>query len=297
MFSQAFWIAGLGVVTSVLADGSTAASMPHTGTVHAGDQDIYCYDHGHGPVLILVHGMYGDFTDWEPILEPLSENHRVIAFDLPGFGASSKPHVDYTGEFFVATLLALLQELGITKATFVGNSLGGIVCMLFALQHPERVKNLVLIGSGGFHDWTEEERRDAQTRFRKDNLRKLSPAIHQQIFTPLFVKGASAISAAYLRKQDAKLSRDDFEQYVHAINSSVQLALDAYLLDRLCEIQSRTLLIQGKHDQVMLLKWAQDAAQRFPHAELKVIEDCGHVPQLESGSEVVRLISDFVAKS
>jgi pimeloyl-ACP methyl ester carboxylesterase len=297
MFSQAYWIAGLGVVTSVLADGSTAASTTHTRTVHAGDQDIFCYDHGSGPVLILIHGMFGDFTDWEPILEPLSKSHRVVALDLPGFGASSKPDVEYTEKFFVATLLAVLQELGITKATFVGNSLGGIVCMLFALQHPERVESLVLIGSGGFHDWTEEERSDAQLRFRKDNLRKLSPAIHQRIFTPLFVKGASAISDSYLRKQDAKLSRDDFEQYVHAINSSVQLALDAVLLGRLCEIKSRTLLIQGKQDQVMLLKWAQEAVQRFPCAELKVIADCGHVPQLESGPEVVRMISEFVAKS
>jgi pimeloyl-ACP methyl ester carboxylesterase len=265
--------------------------------VRVGEQDIFYYDQGEGPVLVLIHGMFGDFTDWEPILEPLSKSHRVVALDLPGFGASSKPHVEYTGEFFVAALVALLQELGISKATFVGNSLGGIVCMLFALRHPEIVENLVLIGSGGFHDWTEEERSDAQLRFRKDNLRKLSPAIHQQIFTPLFVKGVSPISVAYLRKQDAKLSRDDFEQYVHAINSSVQLALDAVLLDRLCEIKPRTLLIQGKQDQVMLLKWAQDAVQRFPCAELKVIADCGHVPQLESGPEVVRMITDFVAKS
>jgi len=295
MFSQVFWIAGLGIVTSVLADGRTAAIR--TKTVRAGDQDISCYDQGHGPVLILIHGMFGDFTDWEPILEPLSKNHRVIAIDLPGFGASSKPQIEYTSDFFVAALLDLLQELGVTKATFVGNSLGGIICMLFALQYPERVENLVLIGSGGFHEWTEEERNDAQARFRKDNLRKLSPAIHKQIFTPLFVKGVSAISASYLRKQDAKLSRDDFENYVHAINSTVQLALDAVLLDRLGEISTRTLLIQGKQDQVMLLKWAQDAVHRFPSAELKVITDCGHVPQLESGPEVVRLISDFVANS
>src|SRR6266481_1527934 len=137
MLSQALSITGLGILASVLADGSPIATA-RTKTVRAGEQDIFYYDHGKGPVLVLIHGMFGDFTDWDPILEPLSKKHRVIAIDLPGFGASSKPPVEYTGDFFVAALKALLDKLKIPRATLVGNSFGGIVCMLFALRHPER---------------------------------------------------------------------------------------------------------------------------------------------------------------
>jgi len=294
MFLNGFWMAGLGIVSSALADGSPTAAQ--TRCVRAGDLEICYYENGQGPVLLLIHGMFGDFADWEPVLEPLSKNHRVIAIDLPGFGASSKPHVDYTAEFFVDTIHSFLEELNISKATLVGNSLGGIVCMLFAIRHPEQVENLVLIDSGGFQDWTDEEKRDAEIRFRKDNLRRLTPEKHQQIFNPLFVKGASAVSAAYIKKQDAKLLRSDFEQYVHAINNSVKLALEPALLNRLPEISSRTLLLQGEQDNVLPLHWAQEAVQKFPNAQLHVLPDCGHVPQLESGPEVVRLITEFVSK-
>ncbi|MCU1307873.1 MAG: alpha/beta hydrolase fold protein [Acidobacteriaceae bacterium] len=294
MFLQGLWMAGLGMASSVLADGSQTAAQ--TRSVRAGEQEIFYYDNGQGPVLLLVHGMFGDFADWEPVLEPLSKNYRVIAIDLPGFGASSKPNVDYTAEFFVGAIHSFLDELNIAKATLVGNSFGGIVCMLFAIRFPEQVENLVLIDSGGFQDWTDEEKRDAQIRFRKDNLRRLTPEKHQQIFSSLFVKGASAISAAYIKKQDAKLLRSDFEQYIHAINSSVQLALEPALLNRLPEISSRTLLLQGQQDNVLPLHWAQGAVRKFPNARLHVLPDCGHVPQLESGPEVVRLITEFVSR-
>jgi pimeloyl-ACP methyl ester carboxylesterase len=59
-------------------------------------------DRGKGPALVLIHGMFGDSLDWEPVLEPLSESHRVIAVDLPGFGASSKPRREYSADFFVS---------------------------------------------------------------------------------------------------------------------------------------------------------------------------------------------------
>jgi pimeloyl-ACP methyl ester carboxylesterase len=67
-------------------------------------ETIHFLDRGKGPSLVLIHGMFGDSLDWEPVLEPLSESHRVIAVDLAGFGASSKPHREYSADFFVSTL-------------------------------------------------------------------------------------------------------------------------------------------------------------------------------------------------
>jgi pimeloyl-ACP methyl ester carboxylesterase len=68
---------------------------------------ICFYDCGEKAPLVLIHGMFGDFLDWEPVLEPLSQSLRVIAVDFPSFGLSSKPRREYTAEFFVVTL----QEL------------------------------------------------------------------------------------------------------------------------------------------------------------------------------------------
>jgi pimeloyl-ACP methyl ester carboxylesterase len=71
---------------------------------------------GKGPALVLIHGMFGDLLDWEPVLEPLAESHRVIAVDLPGFGASSKPPREYSADFFVSTLHESLALRSLRRA-------------------------------------------------------------------------------------------------------------------------------------------------------------------------------------
>ena len=294
MIPHALAMGGLGIAGAVPIGGKFSSRQGKVARVAS--LDIFYYDRGTGPVLLLLHGMFGDITDWEPVLEPLSRTHRVIAIDLPGFGESSKPAVDYTADFFVSAFDALLDHLKIARAVLVGNSFGGVICMLYGLQHPSRVQGMVLIGSGGFHDWSAEERGLAQTRFRKDNLRNLTPAIHRLIFDPIFVNKSSAAKTAYLKKQDAKLARSDFEEYVHAIHSSVQLALDACLLGRLSEIASPVLIIQGEGDQVVQMEWAKDGARRLPRAQLEVLKDCGHVPQLEAPREVAALVAAFAAK-
>lgn len=284
----------IATTSTVAADDSQPAIALKTACIDG--QDICYFDSGDGPVLLLIHGMYGDHTDWEPVLRPLAEHHRVIALDLPGFGLSSKPHVDYSADFFVSALEAFLKHLEVPKAIFVGNSFGGIICMLYALAHPERTSGLVLIDSGGFYEWSPQEREDAQSRFRKERLRKLSPEIHRRLFGSIFVNGPSSVASAYMSKQDKKLIRADFEQYVHAIHSSVQLALDEVLLDRLPEIKCPVLILQGAKDEIVKMEWVKEGASRFLNAQMKVVDDCGHVPQLESPQEVVRLMSEFMSK-
>ena len=103
------------------------SSKQYLKTVRIEGIDIQLYDRGSGEPLLLLHGMFGDCFDWEPVLEPLSRGYRVNAVDLPGFGGSGKPDVECTGEFFVRHIDALLHQLGVNKVTIVGNSLGGIL--------------------------------------------------------------------------------------------------------------------------------------------------------------------------
>src|SRR5258708_14811590 len=118
---------------------------------------MFYYDRGRGPALVLIHGMFGDHLDWEPVLEGLAERHRVIAVDLPGFGESLKPDIDYDVCVFTLALAELLDRLGIERAVFAGNSFGGQIAMAFALEHPERVEKLVLITTGGLHEYSEQD--------------------------------------------------------------------------------------------------------------------------------------------
>ena len=99
--------------------------------------------------ILLLHGMAGSSQTWRPVIRPLSRKYRVVAPDLPGHGSSTKPRSDYSLGAFAALLRDLCDELGITRATVVGHSLGGGIAMQFSYQHPDYCQRLILIDSGG----------------------------------------------------------------------------------------------------------------------------------------------------
>lgn len=102
-------------------------------------------DEGRGEVLLLLHGMAGSSQTWRSVIKPLSRQFRVIAPDLPGHGESTKPRSDYSLGAFAALLRDLLDELGVSRATIVGHSLGGGVAMQLLYQHPDYAQRLILI--------------------------------------------------------------------------------------------------------------------------------------------------------
>ena len=99
--------------------------------------------------LLLIHGMAGSSETWRAVIPQLSRKYRVIAPDLLGHGQSDKPRGDYSLGAFAVWLRDLLDELGISRATIVGQSLGGGVAMQFVYQHPDYCQRLILISSGG----------------------------------------------------------------------------------------------------------------------------------------------------
>ena len=118
-----------------------------TETLHG--RSVSYAEAGEGPVLLLIHGMGGNFENWQEVIEPLARNHTVIAPDLPGHGESAPGGGDYSIGALAAGLRDLLLALGHQRVTLVGHSLGGGIAMQFAYQFPEMVERLVLVSSGG----------------------------------------------------------------------------------------------------------------------------------------------------
>src|SRR5258708_16306308 len=114
-----------------------------------GDRVAY-QDVGTGPeALLLIHGMAGSSETWRAVIPQLSRKYPVVAPDLLGHGQSAKPRGDYSLGAFAVWLRDLLDELGISTATIIGQSLGGGVAMQFVYQHPDYCQRLILISSGG----------------------------------------------------------------------------------------------------------------------------------------------------
>lgn len=267
--------------------------MSHVNSVDVEGTQICLYEKGAGMPIILLHGMFGDFLDWEPVLEPLSKNYRVLALDLPGFGASAKPRTEYSAEFFVAILHTLLRQRRISEATLVGNSFGAQIAILFALRHPDLVARLVLVDSGGFRQYPEAEVAFTAERFNENAIAALTPEINAFLFSPVFSK-PSATSAYYIERQNAKLKRSDYPAYAFAIAQSIRLSMATYLLDRISELRCPVLLIWGEMDPVLPLSLAQQALTNLQNGELKIVPGCGHAPQLECPKEFLGSLLPFL---
>ena len=104
---------------------------------------------GIGPPLVLLHGAGDNALDWRWVMLALAATHRVYAPDLPGSPDSARPAVDYSPSFFERFVAAFVDALDIGRATFVGNSLGGLIALRLALSEPARVTSLVLVDSAG----------------------------------------------------------------------------------------------------------------------------------------------------
>jgi len=104
---------------------------------------------GSGDPLILLHALGESAFDWRWVLSKLARTHRVYAPDLPGFGVSAKPAVDYGPAFFERLAAGFLDALGLRHAAVVGNSLGGLIVLRLALSEPSRVGALILVDSAG----------------------------------------------------------------------------------------------------------------------------------------------------
>jgi aminoacrylate hydrolase len=111
------------------------------------DTDVYYEILGNGPPVVLISGLAGVASYWEPNIEDLARQFTVIRYDHRGTGRTSRPEQAYSIELLADDLIGLMDALGIARAVLVGHSTGGAIGQVVAARHPDRVDRLVLYGS------------------------------------------------------------------------------------------------------------------------------------------------------
>lgn len=259
-------------------------------------------DQGEGEVLLLIHGMAGSSETWRSVIPPLAKKFRVIAPDLLGHGESAKPRTDYSLGAFAVWLRDFLDELGVSRATVIGHSLGGGVAMQFVYQHPDYAQRLILISSGGLGPdvgWV---------------LRLLSAPGAELVLpviasTPVlsvgnklrsWLRGAGIQSPRGAELWNAYSSLSDGEtrqSFLKTLRSVVDYrgqAVSALNRLRLRE-ELPVMAIWGERDGIIPVDHAYAAHEARTDARLKVLPDVGHFAQVEAPMRVVELIEDFIA--
>jgi pimeloyl-ACP methyl ester carboxylesterase len=268
-------------------------------TIHG--HDVAYRRSGHGPVLLLLHGIAGSSRTWVPAMQLLRNNHTVIAPDFLGHGKSAKPLGDYSLGNQASGMRDFLHLLGIERATVVGQSFGGGVAMQFAYQFPERCERLVLVDAGGLgrevswllkfltlpaaeyimpvvfptfaRTWG-----DSVSRFFRD--RGLRSARHAEMWRSYRSLTETENRQAFIRTIRAVI--DPGGQSVSAID---RLYLAAHM---------PTLIIWGDQDRIIPLIHAHQAHVAIPSSRLEVMEGVGHFPHVEEPIRFVEILLDFL---
>jgi pimeloyl-ACP methyl ester carboxylesterase len=268
-----------------------------------GDRVAY-RDAGDGEVLLLIHGMAGSSATWRSVLPQLSKRFRVIAPDLLGHGESAKPRGDYSLGACAVWLRDFLDELGISHATVIGHSLGGGVAMQFVYQHPDYVKRLILIGSGGLGPDVGMVLRLLSAPGAELILPIIAPTpvltVGNKLRTWLRGAGIHSPRGAELWSAYSSLSdRQTRQSFLRTLRSVVDYRGQAVsALNRLqLRAELPVMAIWGAQDNIIPVDHAYAAHEARADTRLEILPDVGHFPQVEAPTEVVELIEDFIATS
>src|SRR2546427_71273 len=145
---------GLILLLAVFTVPAFGQGQPPDKTIAVFGQTIHYFDIGSGPVVVLLHGLGSRKDDWLPVLEPMAQKYRLLVPDQVGFGKSDKPLLDYSVQTYVDFLNEFLRQLKVEKVSLVGESLGGWISALYAVEladgaHLIPMEKLVLVDAAG----------------------------------------------------------------------------------------------------------------------------------------------------
>jgi 3-oxoadipate enol-lactonase len=257
---------------------------------HTGGPVSIAYDiAGTGPLVVFLHGIGGNRTNWEGQLAVFSNRFCAVSWDARGYGASGDPPQTLKFSDFADDLLRLLDHLKAERAHLVGLSMGGMIIQDFYGRHSERVATLSLVDtSSGFGGVPEDARRDFLAR-RLDPLEKgLTPAdIAPNVVEVLVAKGAPAPVREQLRASMAALRTGSYKQALHAITTTDFRAV-------LSKIVVPTLIIVGEEDAVTPPSASEFLTKNIAGASLVKIPGAGHLTNLEKPEAFNAVLGPFL---
>ena len=275
--------------------------------------NIHYVSGGSGPPLVLVHGLgSSSAVEFYYNLEPLAASHRVLAIDLPGFGKSDKPVLQYTIELFVKAVRDLMSCEGLERAAVMGVSMGGRVALGLALDSPELVERLVLVDALGvgpprrvlaYRVLLTKGLGELTLRGTARALRRMNPATIRR-FWGWYLRRPDRVETTWSDERIANhgtlLSSPQYRAaYLSALRSIAgvtELRSGIGVENRLSELRMPTLLIWGRHDHIFPARHAEAANDKLRRGRVVIFEDSGHTPQMEEPDRFNRLVLDFLTE-
>ena len=266
------------------------------------DYRIQVNEAGQGHPIFMIHGGGPGATGWSNFssnVGVLSRKYRCIAVTMPGWGESS-PQTVQTGRDGVEALKQLADSMGIEKAAYVGNSMGGAASVLFTATYPTRVSHLITMGLGNPAGVSmlqpagpSEGIRILVEAYRDPSPQNMKRLVQIMCFDP----SIASEELAHQRSELAFEFPEHNKNWLELLRAGPPMALPAETLAKLSTSTVPTLLIHGRDDRTVHFEASLRMVAMVPNSRMVLINRCGHWAQLEHPTEFNRLVDDFVANN
>ncbi len=272
----------------------------HSGVLEINGARLGYDEVGSGPPIVFLHAGVADRSMWDPQVAAFSDRFRCVRYDLRGFGASDLPAAPFSSR---DDLAAVLDARGLARPVLVGCSMGGSVAFDFALERPEAIRALVLVGTGVSGATPPQELRDAvaasEALLERGEIEAAVDAVLR-----LWLDGpqrpAGTVRGALrerVRAMNLALARREVEWMRSHETFPAPRRLDPPAIGRLESMRAPTLVIVGSSDVPFVVETCGMVAARVPGAELVVIEDAAHLPSLERPERFNEVLEAFLART
>lgn len=246
---------------------------------------------GKGEPVVLIHGHPFDHTMWYPQVVALSDCYEVITPDLRGYGLSTLPDPAQTNyEDYATDVLCLMDHLCIDSFHLGGLSQGGQIIMEIFRQAPSRIKSLIFADTFASLDTPEVKhgRYDTAARLEKEGMEAYSDEVIYKMIVPGHVKSMPAVAEHVVNMMKAS----------SPVGAATALRARAKRIDYLKEvfpgINVPTLVIVGRQDEFTPVAKAEEMQANLADCTLVIIEDAGHMPNLEQPDEFNKAVLEFL---
>lgn len=243
-----------------------------------------------GETLVLLHGFAADKDNWLRFSRPLTQDYRVIALDLPGFGDSDLPPGSYDVGTQAERLADILDELGVQQAHVLGNSMGGQIAALFAARYPERVRSLALFANAGIESPHKSELYQLLTSGSPNPLVVKQPQDFDKLLRFVFVEPPYLPES--LKRYLGERAMAKATHYDQVFKQLVERPVP--LTPELPKIQAPTLLLWGRQDRVLDVSSIEVMQPLLNKPNVVIMDNVGHAPMLERPEESALLYRGFL---
>lgn len=253
------------------------------------DRGLVHYEaHGRGQPVILLHGWLESWDHWLGTMESLSRGHKAYALDFWGFGESEKQAESFTVQDYIEMVNQLMEYLGIMRAPVIGHSMGGTVSLGLALEYPERVQKVAVVGSPVVGDGLALFLRLAARRSLASLAYRVPGAL------PLGVRLFSPFLARDWKTWYQMFERDLSRTTLASFHYSIASLRKTDLRPRLKEIQVPVLGVFGLADRIVDPEQGEVLARCIPAAEVCYFERSGHFPMADEPERFYRALCEFL---